>query len=338
MSNSSAPPPTPKLFFETINAHQRTGAIKAAVELDVFSAIGQTSATAAEIAGRINASERGVRILCDYLTLLGFLIKKENSYSLTPDSSAFLDRKSPTYAGGVTQFLLAPHLVAAFADLSNAVRKGGTSGQGTVAPEHPIWLEFARSMAPMIIPAAQALAEIIPLDKSRETKVLDISASHGMWGITFAKKNPRARIVALDWKPVLELTRANAERAGIADRFNSIAGSAFDVDFGRDYDVVLVPNFLHHFNIDDCTRFLKKTRAALRPDGQIAIVEFVPNSDRISPPESAGFSLVMLATTPEGDAYTFDEFEQMLLNAGFQMPKAHPLPPVSTAIIARGGS
>lgn len=333
--NAPCTPPSAQLFFETINAHQRTAAIKAALELDLFTAIGEKAATAAEIAGLVQGSERGVRILCDYLTILGFLNKEKNRYALTRDSAAFLNRKSPTYAGGMAKFLLTPDIAGAFDDLSNAVRKGGASGQGTVAPEHPVWLEFARSMVPMIMPGAQALCEIVALDPSRETKVLDISASHGMWGISFAQKNPRARLVALDWAPVLALTCENAERAGVSDRFSAISGSAFDVDFGSGYDLVLVPNFLHHFNPDDCIRFLKKARAALRRDGRIAIVEFVPNPDRISPPESAGFSLIMLATTPEGDAYTFAEFEKMLAQAGFQAPEAHPLPPVSTAIIAR---
>ena len=214
------------------------------------------------------------------------------------------------------------------------MRKGGAAGQGTIAPEHPVWIEFARGMTPMVMPAAKGLADLVPLDQSRETKVLDISASHGMWGISFAKKNPRSRLVALDWGPVLELTRENAERSGVTDRFSAIAGSAFEVEFGSDYDVVLAPNFLHHFNAADCVRFLKKTQAALRSGGRVAIVEFVPNPDRVSPPESAGFSLVMLATTPEGDAYTLPEFEKMLAEAGFQPPKAYPLPPAFTAIIA----
>jgi len=61
----------------------------------------------------------------------------------------------------------------------------------------------------------------------------------------------------------------------------------------------------------------------------------VPNPDRVSPSQTAGFSLVMLATTPEGDAYTFAELEQMLSKAGFQSPKAFPLLPVSTVIMAK---
>ena len=87
---------------------------------------------------------------------------------------------------------------------------------------------------------SRALAGLVNLDQSRPTRVLDIAASHGMWGIAFAKKYPRASLVALDWKPVLEVTRENAEKAGVGDRFSTIAGSAFEVDLGSDYDLVLI--------------------------------------------------------------------------------------------------
>ena len=187
----------------------------------------------------------------------------------------------------------------------------------------------------MISPASDALAGMIELDSTRETKVLDISASHGLWGLSFAKKNPKTQVTAVDWAPVLELTRQTAARLELGSRLHTIAGSAFEVEFGSDYDLVLVPNFLHHFSLKDCVRFLKKARASLRNDGRIAIVEFVPNEDRISPPEAAGFGLIMLATTPEGDAYTLAEYEKMLAETGFQAPKAQALPPVSTVVTAR---
>ena len=335
MSNTTPEPPSPKLFFEAVNAYEQTAAIKAAIELDFFTAMADGPATATELARHCGAAERGARILADYLTILGFLTKSGNRYALTPDSAMFLNRKSPAYVGGVLQFLLSPELRRGYDDIAATVRKGGTaqSELGTIAPEHPIWLEFARGMAPMMRMPSQTLADLVPLEGA--PKVLDISASHGMWGMAFAQKHPRAQLVALDWAPVLELTRENAERAGLKDRFSTIAGNAFEVDLGSEYDVVLVPNFLHHFNKQDCVRFLKKVHAALREGGRVAIADFVPNPDRVSPPEAASFSFVMLASTPEGDAYTLQEFEEMLAGAGFRAVESHELPPMWTAIIAQ---
>jgi len=82
-------------------------------------------------------------------------------------------------------------------------------------------------------------------------------------------------------------------------------------------------------------RFLRRVQAALIPGGRVVIVEFVPNEDRITPPPAASFSLVMLGTTPEGDAYTFAEYQSMLAEAGFRDPALHPLPPTAeSAVIA----
>lgn len=335
--NPASPAPSPALLFDTINAYQKTAAIKAAIELDIFTALAESPAPADAIARHARASPRGMRILCDFLTVLGFLTKSGDRYGATPDSALFLNRKSPAYAGGTLEFLHSDHLRGAFDSFTDVVRKGGTaqSQEGSVAPEHPMWVSFARSMGPLMAPAAGGLAELIPLDSGRPAKVLDIAAGHGVWGLAFAKKFPRAHVVALDWAPVLEVARENARTAGVADRFSTIAGSAFDVELGDHYDVVLVPNFLHHFNIADCIRFLKRAHAALRPGGTLAIVEFVPNEDRVTPPGIAGFSLIMLATTPEGDAYTLAEYSDMLARSGFSAPVQHSLPAsMNVALIA----
>src|SRR5436190_10648794 len=112
MNNDHAP--SPALFFETINAYQRSAALKAALELDLFTLIADGAVTATELADRCDASVRGVRILADHLTILGFLVKAGDRYSLTPDSAAFLNRNSPAYAGGAAEFLLAPELTRQF--------------------------------------------------------------------------------------------------------------------------------------------------------------------------------------------------------------------------------
>ncbi|WP_395745796.1 methyltransferase [Prosthecobacter sp.] len=338
MSDPTTPTaPSPQLFFETINAFQKSAALKAAIDLSLFTAIGSTPATSAEIATLCQCPERGIRILADNLTILGFLTKEDSRYALTPSSAAFLDQKSPAYFGAAVKFLLAPGLTEAFSDLASTIRRGRlhTTEQGTTAPDHPAWIEFARAMGPMMIPTSQGTADLLSLDPSRDTRILDISASHGAYGIAVAQKNPRTHLVALDWEAVLQVTTENATAAGLADRFSTITGDAFTVDLGSDYDAVLVPNFLHHFNIEECTRFLQRVHAALRPGGKVVIVEFVPNEDRVTPPPAASFSLVMLGTTPEGDAYTFSEYQQMLTDAGFRESSLHPLPPtVQSAVIA----
>lgn len=332
---ASASQPSPVLFFDTVNAYQRTAAIKAAIELDIFTAIGEGNATAQALSERCRASERGIRILCDYLTVSGFLTKEDKAYGLTTDSSIFLDKRSPAYMGSAIGFLLSPMLTKGFDNLTEAVRRGGTilSDEGTIAPEHPVWVEFARAMAPMMSMPAQLMSKLLATETGGQLKVLDIAAGHGMFGITFAQHNPGAEIVAVDWPNVLEVAKENAQRAGVGERYSTIAGSAFEVDFGTGYDLVLLTNFLHHFDVETCERLLNKVHNALAEGGRAVTVEFVPNEDRISPPPSAMFSLVMLSSTPEGDAYTFSEYDEMLKRAGFERNDLHQLPPTPQQVI-----
>src|ERR1700741_1264264 len=85
--------PNPERIFDTLNAHQKTAALKAGIELEVFTAIGEGADTAAALAKRCQASERGLRTLCDYLTILGFLTKQDQKYALAPDAGRFLARR-----------------------------------------------------------------------------------------------------------------------------------------------------------------------------------------------------------------------------------------------------
>jgi 2-polyprenyl-3-methyl-5-hydroxy-6-metoxy-1,4-benzoquinol methylase len=312
--------PNPGRLFQVFNAYQQTAAMRTAIDLDVFTAIGDRQTTAEQLAERTGAAERGIRILCDFLTVMGFLTKNDFHYGLAPDAAMFLDRRSPAYMGSAAHFLDAPEMLRAFDDLTGAVRKGGTmmGESGTVGIENPIWVEFARSMAPMMMMPAEAISKLVGAEKGGKCRVLDIAAGHGLFGINIARHNPQAEIVALDWASVLEVAKENARKARVESRYTTIPGSAFEADFGERYDLVLLTNFLHHFDIPTCEDLLRKVHAALAPEGRAVTLEFVPNDDRVTPPEAATFSMIMLGSTPHGDAYTFTEFNRMFSNAGFK--------------------
>jgi 2-polyprenyl-3-methyl-5-hydroxy-6-metoxy-1,4-benzoquinol methylase len=167
---------------------------------------------------------------------------------------------------------------------------------------------------------------------SNAITVLDISAGHGLYGIAFARHNPNAKIVGLDWANVLEVAKENAAKAGVTKRYSTIPGSAFDVDLGSGYDIVLIPNFLHHFDPATNEKLLRKVHAALAPAGFAVTPDFIPNEDRISPPRDAMFSMQMLST-PAGDAYTFSELEKMFHNAGFARSEMRELSPFPQRLV-----
>jgi len=217
--NSALRPPDPGIVFESINAYQRSAALKATVEVDVFSAVGAGDRTVESIPKATNASPRGVRILCDYMTLSGFLLKDADRYSLSIEAATFLDRNSPAYFGSAAYFMLNPDLIAGFQDLSAVVRAGTTTlpEQGTVTPDNPLWVDFARQMAPMVHPSAHEIAELAAGEG--ELRVLDIAAGHGLFGIAMAQRNPKEYIVALEWARVLTVARENGCQFGVAVRY-----------------------------------------------------------------------------------------------------------------------
>ena len=320
--------PAPELIFDTLLAYQRTAALRAAIEVGLFAALGQGPADAATLAKRCSSSERGVRILSDFLTIAGLVQKNGNVYSHTPTSAAFLDPKSPACIAATAQFLGNPLMLAPFEHLADIVKNGTTvlPGQGSVEPNNPAWVDFAHSMAPMMAPMAGPLGTIATEGMHGPLAVLDIAAGHGLFGIEIAKQHANAEVTAVDWPAVLEVARTNARSAGVESRWKTRPGSAFDVDYGGPYDVVLLTNFLHHFNHETCVALLKKVHRSLRKGGRAAALEFVPNEDRVSPPSQAAFSLTMLATTPAGDAYTFKDLERMYREAGYGDITARAVP------------
>lgn len=327
------PQASPFRLFQAINGFHLTEAIRSAIELDIFTTIGAGHTTSIEIARHCKIAERGARILCDFLVVNGFLNKSGREYSLMDDSAMFLDRKSPAYMGACTRFLLNDSLRKHILRLSDAVRYGGATESDLIDPDSPVWVDFARSMAPMMMMASQELARLVVGGEERELKVLDIAAGHGLFGIAVLRESTHAKVVAVDWKNVLEVARENAERFGVADRYTTVAGSIFELDIGSGYDLVLIPNFLHHFDVSTNENLLRKLHDALVPGGRIFTLEFVPNEDRTSPPMPAAFALVMLAETPSGDAYTRSELESMMRNAGFTDHAFHPMPPSPHSVL-----
>lgn len=326
--NDAEGPVNPGLVFEMLNAYQRTAALKAAIDLDLFRAVGEGPGDVASIASRCSVSERGIRILCDFLTINGVLVKEDGRYRHSPTSAAFLDPRSPSCLASIAQFLTNPEMRGTYDNLAEIVRTGRTilPGDGSVEPENPLWVQFAESMAPMMAPMVGPLGAIVLEGNAGPMRVLDIAAGHGLFGIEVAKQNPQAHVTGLDWAPVLRVALDNARKAGVHDRYTMLPGSAFEVDFNGPYDAVLLTNFLHHFDKPTCVGLLHKIKAALRPGGQCATLEFVPNEDRVSPPTPAAFALTMLTSTAAGDAYTLSELTGMYDEAGFKGMRAHPIP------------
>lgn len=337
MSDPKTAAPSPAAFFETIHGFQRTAALKTAIELDVFTAIHDGLTEIEPLAKKCEAAPRGIRILCDYLVVIGWLRKEGVRYTLTAESEAFASKRSKQYIGQSIEFLLAPAHMEAFANLTTTVQNGGVPAEspegGSVAPENPVWANFARAMMPMMVFPAELLAQLVGPALPPKAKILDIAAGHGLYGLAVARHRADCEVTALDWPNVLAVAQENARNAGVESRFHRLPGNALSLAYGSGYHVVLATNFLHHFDKATCHKLLRKIHESLEPGGSVVILEFIPNEDRVSPTVPASFSLMMLANTPSGDAYTYSEYQQLLKEAGFQKIELHDLNPTFFRVV-----
>lgn len=315
-------------------AYQKTAAMTAAVKLDLFTKIGNDHLSVEQIANMTNASPRGMRILCDILCVIGLLEKNVDCYHLSPDAKRFLDRTSPECVADIINFLASPEIIAfVMNDPTSYVISGGASGLTSISADNPIWVKFAEAMIPFVSVTAKRTAAYMARRAITPRRVLDIAAGHGLFGIEAAKMATKATVTAVDWDNVLMVARKNADSAGLTDRYQTICGNAFEVDWGDNYDLILLPNILHHFNQGECVQLLGKAKKSLAVDGSVFVIDIMPNPDRISPPEPAAFAFLMLATTPHGDAYTCDEYEAMARSAGLMPAGSKPLLPTPQTLL-----
>lgn len=339
MKPTSAPNPGPILSM--LAAHQQAMALQAAVKLDLFTAIADGAASAAALAKKLTADERGVAVLCDYLCISGLLQKQADRYALSPSADMFLNQHSPASLASVSAWeeFSAANLSAD--DVVSAVRQGG-SGTAIAPPE--TWVLFARSMGPTARMAGQVMARAAAgplLHGVARPRVLDVAGGHGFYGIAVAQHVPAAEVTILDAAPVLEVAREHAGQAGVAARYHTLAGSvlpgsAGELKLDSGWNLVLITGFLHMFGPATVEAVLVKARPSLAPGGAVIVVDFLPNDDRISPPMQAAFSLRMLLATTEGRAYTEAEFRNLFAKAGFPHVDRYDLEPSPlSALVAR---
>ena len=342
-ADATSPPPfDPSSIFDTLTAYWKTSALKAALDLDLFSRIGQGSSTAGELARATGASPRGVAIIADALSALGFLAKKDGRYSLPPGAADFLRSDSPFFLGAFHKFLTSEYIWNAFARITEAARAGGAQlDRHALTPENPAWQVFAESTTAMARAEGPLLAELAGARRPG-LRILDVAAGSGEYGIAIAREGKNPQLTYLDWPNVLPVALRHAEAAGLS-KPRTIPGDALQVEWGGPYDVIVASHFLHHFRPEDCLRICRKARAALAPDGVFIVQEFVADEERSGREEEAAggpfpllFAVAMLASTPEGNAYTLGELRGFLEDAGLRVDGArHSCAGPSTWITAR---
>jgi 3-hydroxy-5-methyl-1-naphthoate 3-O-methyltransferase len=327
---------TPERLQQFANGYAPPLIIGAAVNNKVFDSLESGPKTIEQVSRTTGASQRGLRAIMNALVGLKLLKKdRQQKYSLTPESAAFLVSNQPGSFAGMFGKIV-PRLISKWLPLAEIARNGQpikAVNQETEGTE--FFSQLVETIIPMSYPGAQKLGDHLKLAKSKnEIRVLDLAAGSGIWGIALTQKSPRVRVTALDWAGMIPTTRRVTEKFGARDRFNFIEGDLLEADFGTGYDVAILGHILHSEGEERSRQLLKKTSRALKSDGTIAIGEWLVNDERTAPPHSLMFAVQMLVNTEKGDTFSFNEIKSWLEDAGFRKVRKLNAPGPSPLILA----
>ncbi|HVA78869.1 MAG TPA: class I SAM-dependent methyltransferase [Candidatus Binataceae bacterium] len=325
MADEYGTPGSPQNLIAMMQGAASTAALKAAIDLEVFTHIAHGDDTAEKIAAAKKLPLRSTRILCDALVAFGALKKSGGRYANSTGAQALFVKGSPAYAGGMSAITANPLIWNELARLTEIVKAGHTllENRSAEAADNPFWQDFARGsrmMAQLAGPAvAESAAQMFPGGGPK--KILDIACGSGFYGFSALKRFPGARLVSVDWPGVLKFAQANAQQAQVADRVEFRPGDIFADDLGSGYDLILAPNIYHHFSIEKNLELSRRLYAAAAPGGALAIADMVPDEARETERFALAFALTMLIWTRDGDTYTLSEYRKMLEPAGFREVK-----------------
>lgn len=322
--------PTPDRIMQTFMGHAPTQALCAALDLDLFTLIDQGHVTPQTMAEKSGASARGIRSVLELLAAIGMLSRDGDSFSLTPESEAFLVAGRPGYLGGLRHQVQASWQT--WGTLTEAVRSGTCANRRLEANRGEFFAGWVESLFALNRPGAMAVAKHLGPATGR---ILDIGAGSGVWGLSAAEESPNARVTFLDLQPVLDgVTRPTAQRLGVAERSEFVVGDFHRAPFESGYQRVYLGHILHSEPHQGNQKLLARIHNCLQPGGVLVIAEMVADNDRKGPPFALIFDLNMLVHTDAGKAYTAAELEALAQEAGFSKLEWLTVPAASPLLLA----
>jgi ubiquinone/menaquinone biosynthesis C-methylase UbiE len=308
-----------------------------ALELDVFTPLASGEKTAAALVDATGCSPRALPMLLDALVPLGLLSKRGHSYALTPLSQSNLVKGEPGYIGAA-MIQASTQLLESWNHLAESIRTGKPYATMEVQkraekffPDLVRWLHVSNAEP------ARRLAEALKSSTPKNPVVLDVACGSGIWGIRFAQAEPAAQVIANDYPKVLEtVTRGYVEREGVSARYRYAPGDIKEIQLpAESCDLILLGNIVHSEGEAASRVIFRKCFELLKPGGQVAIIDMIPNDERTGPPFALIFALNMLVNTATGSTYTLPEYRSWLAGAGFAEVTTIDVGSHSPAIVAR---
>jgi ubiquinone/menaquinone biosynthesis C-methylase UbiE len=286
-----------------------------ALRFDLFTVLADQALSAAAVATRIGATERGLATLLDALVALGLLVKQDHHYANTPFASVALDRNKPSFCGYMPLF--DAYCWELWGQLEDTIRSGSCRGKDTLFSADPLGTELLlRGLHADALRLAPALAARLDLRQRR--RLLDLGGGAGTYTIAFCQASPELTAVLFDLPGPLALAQTMVSAAGLTDRVTLVAGDFHTDALPRGFDLVLLSNILHGRSEETNQRILREVYRALEPAGELIVRDVLMNEDRTSPTFGALFAVNLLLHSASGRCYTFSEFSGWLAKIGFR--------------------
>ncbi len=328
MSHKRATPPSLDIVYGLQYGVWRATALHAALELNVFTIIANGSHTLGAIAAEAQCDQRGTRILLNAVCSLKLLRKRKGDYFLTPVSESFLVRGKPAYYG---EWCLRTQLAFDVrARLADGIRTGRAVGiDASQVDSGELWKgEASTGLYTWPLDAAEARLMWQTLGMSHRAKpspmILDVACGSGVNSFVLAQADPGARIIALDFPKVLEVTRQVAEAMSVAEQVEFQPGDALTSDFGIDrFDIVLLGKILYYFRVDQVRAMLHRVHLALKGDGLAVISTYIADDRRCTDEKALMAALQLFIFAPQSEVYTYSEYRRLLTDTGLTHVTQH---------------
>lgn len=328
----------PDHILEIGFAFRKSRALLSAVELGVFTALGDGPLAESTLAARLGIHQRGARDFFDTLVALGLLKREEaGRYANAPAAAVYLDARQPSYLGGLLDYLN-ERMYPAWAKLTLALRSGkpqaGPSAAGgfsTFYSDGSVAEAFLRGMTGASLLVGKALAESFPW--SEHSTFADIGTAQGGIAVEIARAHPHLRGIGFDLSSVERPFNDYVRGSGVQERVSFQAGDFFKDPLPR-VDVLILGRVLHDWDVPVRQMLLGKAHAALPSGGTLIVHDALIDDARQERPQCLLSSLNMLIQTAGGSEYTATECSGWMRAAGFAAIRVVPLAVMQTAMIA----
>jgi hypothetical protein len=335
---AATPAPSPEHILETGLGFWASKTLLSAVEMEVFTELAKNPQDLEALTGRLGLHPRSSRDFLDALVALGFLVRRDGVYSNTPSAELFLDKRKPSYIGGILE--MANHrMFGHWSNLTEGLRTGlpqselkggGAPVFETIYADPARLKEFLKAMTGVSRGANQAIAAKFPWVTYKT--VADIGPAQGDLLAQVARKNPHLLGIGFDLPEVGPIFEEYMTDQGLESRVQFVAGSFFS-DPLPEADVIMMGHILHDWNLKEKRTLIAKAYDALPAGGALLVYDAIIDDDRRKNAFGLLMSLHMMIETHGGFDYTGADCMGWMKDAGFRETRVeHLVGPDSMAV------